>query len=86
MRPPTDRQKRVLQFVLSFQGDNGMPPTLREIAKHMGVVSTNAANDYVRALVKRGLLRRRPLISRGLTLTAEGYLCLQKPIVTRGGP
>jgi repressor LexA len=85
VRPPTDKQKSVLQFIRSYQADNGMPPTLREIAKHMGVVSTNAANDYIRALVKRGLLRRRPLISRGLSLTAEGYLCLQKPIVTRGG-
>lgn len=82
--PPTDAQKRVLGFIRSFQSDNGMPPTLREICRHMGATSTNAAAAHIAALIEKGLLRRRPMLARGLSLTGEGYLCLQKPIVTRG--
>lgn len=84
MTQPTEGQKRVLAFIHTFQRDNGMPPTLREICKHLGASSSNAAATFIDGLIKKGLLRRRPMISRGLALTAEGYLCLQKPIVTRG--
>jgi len=82
--PPTEAQKRVLAFILSFTADNGMPPTLREICHHIGASSSNAAASFVAALIDKGLLRRRPMLARGLSLTAEGYLCLQKPFVTRG--
>lgn len=86
VRPPTDAQKRVLAFILSFQSEHGMPPTLREIARHIGGVSTNGPASHVAGLISKGLLRRQPMLARGLSLTAAGYLCLQKPVVTRGGP
>lgn len=84
MTQPTEWQKRVLAFIKAHQAEHGMPPTLREICHHIGASSSNAAATAVNALIKKGLLRRRPMISRGLALTAEGYLCLQPPIVTRG--
>lgn len=84
MSAPTVGQKRVLAFIKAFQAEHGMPPTLREICQHIGATSTNAASTFVRGLIRKGLLERRPMIARGLRLTGEGYLCLQKPIVTRG--
>jgi chromosome segregation and condensation protein ScpB len=49
-RPATDLQLEVLSM-LAFRS------TFREIAKVMGGRSTNAVNDHVRALVRKGLLR-----------------------------
>jgi len=84
--PPTEPQKRVLEFIHVFQVEHGMPPTQREICQHIGASSSNAAATFIRALITKGLLERRPMIARGLKLTGKGYLCLRKPIVTRGGP
>jgi repressor LexA len=81
---PTEGQKRVLAFIKAFQAEHGMPPTLRDICKYLGASSSNAAATFVNALIKKGLLERRPMIARGLKLTGKGYLCLQPPIVTRG--
>jgi repressor LexA len=53
----TPRQAEVLAFILSFQAENGMPPTRVEIAAHFGWSSANAAQDHIRALTRKGALR-----------------------------
>ncbi len=64
-RAPTERQLKVLDFIRSHAAANGYPPTLREIGKHMGIRSTNGVNDHLRALERKGLIRRRDGLSRG---------------------
>lgn len=86
MKEATETQKRVLRFILAFKADNGMPPTLRDICRHLGATSTYAAHGHIAALVKKGLLKHKPMVARGLSLTGEGYLCIQKPVGTRHEP
>ncbi len=62
---PTERQQQVLDFIRSHTAAHGYPPTMREIGKHMGIRSTNGVNDHLRALERKGLIRRRDGLSRG---------------------
>ena len=67
MRPPlTERQRQVLQFISECLRERGYPPTLREIGRHMGIKSTNGVNDHLKALERKGYLKREGLKSRAL--------------------
>lgn len=62
----TERQKLVLDFIGSSIEQRGYPPTLREIGQHLGIRSTNGVNDHLKALEKKGFLKREDLKSRAL--------------------
>jgi repressor LexA len=68
MRPPlTARQREVLDFVRSFMIRVGYPPTVREIGSHFGFVPRSVF-DHLKALERKGYLRRDPAKSRSLQL------------------
>lgn len=62
----TERQKQVLDFITNSIDERGYPPTLREIGTHFGIKSTNGVNDHLKALEKKGYLRREDLKSRAM--------------------
>jgi len=62
------RQRQVLDFIESFLSDKGYPPTLRDIGKALAIRSTNAVNDHLAALERKGALVRDRSRSRGLSL------------------
>jgi repressor LexA len=62
----TDRQREILDFITSSISERGFPPTLREIGEHFGIRSTNGVNDHLKALEKKGHLRREDLKSRAM--------------------
>src|SRR5205814_2731522 len=64
--PLTDRQRAVLEFISQSIERRGYPPTLREIGEYMGIRSTNGVNDHLRALERKGYLRREDMKSRAL--------------------
>lgn len=54
----TERQQEVLQFILAWNDQHGVPPSYREIGDHLGIRSTNGVSDHVKALVRKGHLER----------------------------
>jgi repressor LexA len=62
----TKRQNEIWNFISVFCEERGYPPTLREIGEHFGIKSTNGVNDHLKALEKKGYLRREDLKSRAL--------------------
>jgi repressor LexA len=62
----TQRQREILDFIASSIVDRGFPPTLREIGEHFHIRSTNGVNDHLKALEKKGHLRREDLKSRAM--------------------
>ena len=62
----TDRQQQILDFIAESINGRGFPPTLREIGEHFGIRSTNGVNDHLKALEKKGHLRREDLKSRAM--------------------
>lgn len=71
MQGLTKRQEQTLDFIRSSIKDRGYPPTLREIGEHMGIRSTNGVNDHLRALERKGYLRREDMKSRALRVVGE---------------
>ena len=60
------RQQQILDFISQSINGRGFPPTLREIGEHFGIKSTNGVNDHLKALEKKGFLRREDLKSRAM--------------------
>src|SRR3989304_4001579 len=54
----TRRQQEVLTFIRTFSQRHGVPPTVREIGERFHV-TPRAAFDHLRALERKGYLRRR---------------------------
>jgi len=70
MRELTSRQEEILEFISAFSVQHGMPPTVREIGERFRV-TPRAAFDHLRALERKGVLKRRETrgrTSRALTL------------------
>ena len=61
---PTERQREVLEFICERSQMSG--PTIREIMQHFGFTSPNGAMCHIRALERKGLIRRRAHVVRGI--------------------
>lgn len=55
---PTPRALEVLAYMREFYSANDQLPPKAKIAEHFGWTSPNAAQDYVGALMRHGLLER----------------------------
>jgi len=71
MRPLTNRQTQILELIKVFIKDTGMPPTRAEIAQTLGFKSANAAEEHLKALAKKGVIKMKPGASRGIQLVEE---------------
>src|SRR5262245_55309563 len=71
MQGLTKRQAQTLDFIRQSIEERGYPPTLREIGESMGIRSTNGVNDHLRALERKGYLRREDMKSRALRLVSQ---------------
>jgi repressor LexA len=81
----TDRQQEVLGFIQTFSEAHGVPPTVREIGARFHV-TPRAAFDHLRALERKGYLRRRITAgrtSRALTLAVPARSAREVPILGR---
>ena len=81
----TDRQREVLEFIQAFTQEHGVPPTVREIGGRFHV-TPRAAFDHLRALERKGFLRRRSTAgrtSRALTLAVPPSKPYEVPILGR---
>lgn len=54
----TDRQKQIRDFIQTSREKQGYPPSLREIARHFGMVGTRAVEKHLAALERKGALRK----------------------------
>ncbi|MDO8705576.1 MAG: transcriptional repressor LexA [Sulfuricaulis sp.] len=75
---PTDRSHQVYDFVRAYTARHGYAPKLREIAKHLGIVSRGVVHRYLRALEQEGLIRIEPDRARGIRLP-KGRAAVARP-------
>ena len=63
----TSRQREIFNFVREFIKKRGYPPSVREIGGHFKIYP-RAVFDHLKALEKKGYLKRRGAMSRGLEI------------------
>ena len=86
---PSKRQTEVLNFLTRHISKVGYPPTLREIAKHLGIRGFSAIKKHLDALEKKGHLSRRsgaraieiPDRPQAVSVPVLGRVAAGKPIL-----
>lgn len=63
----TARQREIFDFIQAFIKERGYPPSVREIGAHFHIYP-RAAFDHLKALERKGYLKRRSSMSRGLEI------------------
>lgn len=85
MKPPTARQLEVLAFLARYFAEHGFAASTRDIAKHFGwclsggpeaTSGSNAVNDHLVALQRKGLITRLRLQPRTVRITDAGWAAL----------
>lgn len=64
----SERQKKILQVLESFQEENGYPPSIREICDLADISSTSVVNYYLEQLQEMNYIERDTRVSRGIRL------------------
>jgi len=67
----TPRQQEILDFIRSHMETSSMPPTRAEIASAFGFASANAAEEHLRALVRKGAITLEAGSARGIRLVEQ---------------
>jgi len=65
----TERQRSVYDFIRDKIVNRGYGPTVREIGEEFGISSPNGVMCHLKALEKKGLIKRSPNKSRAIELT-----------------
>jgi REP element-mobilizing transposase RayT len=68
MKPLTQRQRSVLQFLQRFCRDKGFPPTMREIGLAIGLSNVSAVRGHLAALEKKGYIAKESDKARSIRI------------------
>jgi repressor LexA len=66
------RQKRILEFINKNVNESGYPPSVREIAKAVGLHSSATVHSHLKKLEEFGYIKRDPSKPRAISLTISG--------------
>jgi repressor LexA len=69
----TVRQQQVLEFVRATLEERGIAPTLEEIATDLGGISRVSVLDHLRALERKGAIKRRQREARAIEILDPQY-------------
>lgn len=78
----TARQREILRFIVKSILERGCAPTLREVAARFGF-NRRAAQDHLRALERKGFIKRHPRMARGMEVIHRLQATREVPIVGR---
>jgi len=85
----TEIQKNILEYIIERRVVKGIPPTLAEIAIHFNYKNRSTVQQHLKAIEKKGFIKRKETISRGIELTLEEKFFIPKPVlgeVAAGNP
>src|SRR5215211_4603889 len=69
----SQRQVKILQYILDFRGERTIPPTVRDIqhAEEPPISSTSVVDYNLKALEEHGVIRRGRGLSRSIELVED---------------
>ena len=68
MRPASDKQALILEYITKRIEEDGYPPSVREICAAVGLRSPSTVHAHIKSLERAGLLRNEPGKKRALSL------------------
>ena len=71
-----DRKVKILDFIAATLRARGFPPSVREIARAVGLASTSAVHHHLQILEREGYLERGAAQSRAIRLTPTAAIRL----------
>lgn len=90
MEELTKRQREIIEFIVQYTFEHLYQPTFKEIARHCQIASTNAVNDHLIALRRKGYIgepkanmRAFELTDRALCLVKENGKLRARPVILR---
>lgn len=72
MKPLTEKQQQIYDYIVSFQQDHGYPPSVREIGEHVGLKSPSTVHFHLKGLEAAGLITKAEGKTRAITV-AGGF-------------
>ena len=66
MKKLTSRQREILNYINEEVMRKNYPPSVREICKKMGLSSSSTVHAHLRALEKKGYIKRDPTKPRAI--------------------
>ena len=66
-----ERKLKILDFIAATLRARGYPPSVREIARAVGLASTSAVHHHLQILEREGYLERGAAQSRAIRLTPD---------------
>lgn len=69
--PLTDKERAILEFVISATRLNGYPPSVRDICAGTGIKSTSTVFSYIKRLEEKGYLEKEDGKSRSIRTKAD---------------
>ncbi len=79
----TTRQKEILQYIKKYIASNSYPPTVREIAKAIGVSSPATIQAHLTNLENKGVIKRKSTKNRALELLVENEFEAQDEFIIK---
>lgn len=70
-QPLTPRQQEILQAIREHVAETGVPPSRPELAKALGIASTNGVFKHLDALARKGAIELIPNAARGIRVVEE---------------
>jgi repressor LexA len=55
----TEKQERILSFIVDYVNDKGYPPSIREIGNHFEISSLRGVTVHLDALERKGYIKRK---------------------------
>lgn len=95
MEDLSPRQRDVADFICYSLAQRGIAPTYREIGDALGIASTNGVADHVKALIRKGYVKKARGssggVARGIQLTNKARRLrrgevVEIPLVAKRGP
>ena len=81
----TPRQAEILEMIRGHIAEQGRPPSRPELARILGIASTNGVFKHLAALARKGAIELTPGSARGIRIKEEGGLPLIG-LVAAGSP
>jgi len=72
----TARQAEILEIIRNYIGEMGRPPSRPELARLLGIASTNGVFKHLDALARKGAIELSPNAARGIRVVEEKGLPL----------